>query len=703
MYLSEPIPVAREPFAPDQSSLAVVATALIGFAVVAWLALRPLPQPPPQSADAPAALFAAGRTVTDHAVLARGAASAQALAYISQRVRAIGFEPEVQSVHAQRVTRSGGASDVQAGLVHNIVVRKNGSAPDRARRPALLVAAHYDSASPGTNGAPVAAMLETLRALGQGPALANDVIFLFADAEHAGSLGAAAFARQHPLARHVGMVLQFDAAGGGGPLLLTGTRGGNGNMVAGWAKSAPQPQGSSALALLADRAPGLRQGQALDQVGSAGMRFAHLAPGSTGQATQQAGDTMLALTRYFGNLPLASIGAADQVHFDLPLAGQVHYSAHYVWPLTRMVGLMVLIACCIAVKRSGVPAGSLFAGATAFFAMSTAVALAALAVWGGAGASDGWVLLAVITLGAAVFVECQRVLLKEISLPAVLLGALLVMLTLLAGASWMLPGASYLLAWPMMGALLAYGAVQAPRIAAWPGGARLAILVAGSAPAVLLFAPLLRQMTALFAFQRSLVLVLALALMLALATAPLAALRRRFVAPLLLLACGASLMSAGRAAPHDAARAAAPLTYLKDAVSWKAWWLDDDGRRVAPAPPSAIHFPELAALRDEVQNRRRKVAFTVRSTNDSPTLEVRVEGTPTLRARLDGQLLTDQPSSPWAIRLHGTAGRLHRFELEFAPGNITRVFVQERRPGVPGATGATPAGQTIASDMLVFR
>jgi hypothetical protein len=708
------------PFALDQSSVTAVGTALVGLVLLSWLALRP-PSAPARQAHAPAAVFSAERTRPAVALLAQAPrpagseANRRARDYIVERLRAMDVETEVQSAYAQQESRLPGASEVNAGLAHNIVAR----IPGRAKRPALLIAAHYD----GDNATPAAAMLETLRALRHGAPLANDVIFLFADAERAGSLGARAFAQQHRWAPRVGLVLQFDGAANGGPLMLTGTRGGDGRLVAGWSAAAPQAQGSSALNLLASRAPGVRQGAPLDALGAAGMRFATIesAPGhqAADAAMQHTGDTMLALTRHFGSTPLRAIAAPDRLYFDLPLAGMVHYASAYVWPLTRLVCLMVLIACCIAVKRSGVPAARLTTGATAFFALTAALALAASAVWSGAGAAhDSWLLLAFIALGAAVFIECQRLLLKAIGIPAALLGALLVMLVVLVGVSWKLPQLSYLLAWPMVFALLAYGAVQAPPLAALSGGARLAILAAGGAPAVLLFAPLLRQMTTLFAFQRSLVLIVALALMLGLGTAPLAALRRRFVAPLLLLVCGAALLAAGRAPLPPPA--AAQLTYLKDAASWNSWWLTaagspaggarplreltglaGDERWVRPAPASAVEYPELLALRDEVRHGRRLIAFTVRARNASPTLEVRVEGTPTLRARLDGKLLTDRPASRWSARLHGTAGQAHRFELELAPGNIARVFVQESKSGLPH--GAGQAGLTIAADMLVFR
>ena len=62
----------------------------------------------------------------------------------------------------------------------------------------MLVVAHYNSQphapGAGDDGAGVAAMLETLRALRVGPPLLHDVIWLFSDGEEAGMLGAQAYA-----------------------------------------------------------------------------------------------------------------------------------------------------------------------------------------------------------------------------------------------------------------------------------------------------------------------------------------------------------------------------------------------------------------------------------------------------------------------------------------------------------------------------
>lgn len=766
------------PFQPllEKSGAAAVGAALLAMALLAWLALPAVQAPQPLGGATDATAFAASRALPALRFLAQAPrpiasdSNARARQYIVERLQSLELEPQVQSASAQKAsTGAAGEYHVSLGVAHNILVRKAGNAPGHARRPALLVASYYDSAPDqlGAAGASssVAAMLETLRALEHGAPLANDVIFLFADGEKAGALGARAFAEQHPWARDVGLVLQFDAAGNSGPLLLTGSRGGNGKLVTGWIEAAPLASGTSALALLARDAPALLKGGPLDRVGPAAMRFANIegssgssgafdAPGRVAQGTlQHTGDTMLALTRHFGNLPLAAIGSADQVYFNLPLVGQVHYTVDHVWAVTRLVCFMLFLACCMAVKHMDMELRMLGAGAIAFVLLALALAATAIALWNGlpglhqgyaplasgAGARDRWYLLAYVALGAALFIELQRLLHKTIGTAATTLGALLVLVLVLVLGSWAMPGATYLLAWPMMSTLLAYGLLQVPRVAALPNAARTGILVAGMAPAIVLFAPMLQLVSTLFTAERSAMLMLVLSAMLGLGTTLLASIRRRFVAPLLMLVCAGAVATATHTRQYDAEMAAPNrMSYVNDAHSWKAWWVmpaepldawarpffaNTGGPRelreiygagsaeqwVARAPRTKVALPDIAVLADDDNGARRRIAFTMRSQNKAPTIALRVEGAATLAARLDGKVISAGSASRWSMSLHGTGASAHKVELDLAPGSSARVYIEERIPGLPdGAGGARPrhtplSAMTVASDMLVFR
>lgn len=678
----------------EKFGLVPVLLALAALALLAWLAACPAEPPRALDGDTPAGAFASARALPALRQLSQAprpvasAANARARDYIVQRLQSMDLEPEVQTATAQRIS-SGAAAGVRVslGVVNNVLVRVKGTNPGA---PALLVASHYDSLAGRPNGdgaAPAAAMLETLRALQHGAPLANDVIFLFADAGNSGALGARAFAGQHRWARDVGVVLQFDAAGQHGPLMLTSTRGGNGAVVAGWLAAAPLPLGSSAFEVLARAAPTLQVQGPLDGIGQAGLRFASVdGRAGNGAGLQHLGETMLALTRHFGAIPLAGASSADSVHFELPLAGHLQYSSEHVWAITRLVCFLFVLACCMAVRYLGLEPQMLVAGAMAFIMLVLALASIAITLWHGwpgldagysplaAGARDRCYLLAYVTLGSALCIELQRLMHKALGTPAVTLGALMVLLAALLGASWLLPAASNLLAWPLLAALLAYGLLHLPPVAAWPQGARMALMVAAAAPAVLLIAPLLQQVAIVFTPQRSALLMIVLSALLGLCTPVLAAVRRRFVAPLLLCVCVGAILSAGAASRESPAPGRA--TPAVPAI----------------APSALVPLPELVALRDADDGRRRRVAFSLRSHSGAPAVEVRVEGGDVLRAALDGKLLTDRMARSWNMNLYGSGARRHRIELELPSGSTARVRIAERIPGLEGGT-----------DTLVFR
>lgn len=241
---------------------------------------------------------------------------------------------------------------------------------------------------------------------------------------------------------------------------------------------------------------------------------------------------------------LACLASAGSVQFELPLVGQVHYSGDQAWALTRVVCLMFFLACCLAFKHLDLALRTLAASAMCFVLLALTLAVAAIGLWQAfPGLQAGGYLLAHVTLGSALFIELQRLLHKTLGSVATTLGTLLVLVLALVALSWRMPGASYLLAWPLTTTLLVYALLQHPRAAAWPQAARMAALAAGMAPAIVLFAPLLRHASTLLTAEGSALLMLLMAAMLGTGTTLLAALRRRFVAALLMLACAGALMA----------------------------------------------------------------------------------------------------------------------------------------------------------------
>lgn len=116
----------------------------------------------------------------------------------------------------------------------NIVARIKGSGNGKA----LMLLSHYDSnphSSLGASdaGSGVATVLEGIRAfLSSNKTPKNDIIILFTDAEELGLNGADLFVNKHPWAKDVGLVLNFEARGSGGPsYMLLETNRGNGKLI----------------------------------------------------------------------------------------------------------------------------------------------------------------------------------------------------------------------------------------------------------------------------------------------------------------------------------------------------------------------------------------------------------------------------------------------------------------------------------------
>src|SRR6185436_14698966 len=204
-------------------------------------------------------------------------------------------------------------NQVNAATVANVIARLKGTGAGRA----LLLSAHYDSVATGAgasdDAAGVAALLETARALKTQPPLQNDVIFLFTDGEEAGLFGARAFTEQHPWAKDVGVVMNFEARGNGGPSIMFETSSGNQQLIKTFGQTAPDPVASSLTYEIYKLLPNDTDLSVFKEAKLPGLNFAYI-NGFTHYHTnldtpvqlderslQHHGASALALTRAFGN------------------------------------------------------------------------------------------------------------------------------------------------------------------------------------------------------------------------------------------------------------------------------------------------------------------------------------------------------------------------------------------------------------------
>lgn len=119
----------------------------------------------------------------------------------------------------------------------NIITRLSANNP-QPKSKALLLLTHYDSAvhsSPGAADAAsgVATILEALRAFKASDlTFKNDIIIVFTDGEEVGLTGAELFVKEHPWKDEVGLVLNFESRGTGGPSnMIVETNHGNSELI----------------------------------------------------------------------------------------------------------------------------------------------------------------------------------------------------------------------------------------------------------------------------------------------------------------------------------------------------------------------------------------------------------------------------------------------------------------------------------------
>lgn len=770
---------------PDSSSsppggLAGLAASLLLIAALGWAVLRPAqpPLPAPAPLDAPAAQFSAARAQQHLAVLAQtprpiaSSANRAARDYLLGQLRAIGLDPQVQRALVQKNYVDYNANYAATmGVVHNVLVRLPGTAPDRLRRPALLLAAPLDSAlaslGAARGAAPVSALVETLRALRAGPPLANDVLVLFADGELVGGLGMQAFVEQHPWAREVGLSLRFDGAGSGGPLELYNTHGASGSAIDGWLRAAPDVRGSSLMHEIVQLAPGALRIGALATLEAPVLQFANRdkpfdrrgvldTPQRLQPATlQHMGDAMLRLVRAYGEQKLVAQASSGQVVFALPLLGTVHYSGELVWPFTGLTCLLLFGCVCLAMQRSGVRYPALLQAG--FIVPSVAVALGIVAwqlwmhvpalhrAWNPAAPEHTrYALLylgGVCALCAGLFLVAQRLLQRLTGTAAAMLAALFCLTLVLLLASWLAPGASWLVVWPLLAALASFAGLHARRVARWPAPARLAVLLAGVLPAVVLVLPALRDSYLVLSPLRMNLPVAMLALLLGVSMALLAH-ARRFFGRVLVLAGLGSLALAGSADDFSEAPPirANELVYYKDMPSWDAYWLHPDAP-LAPwerqlfsnlkqphifvnafgwespkqwyawAPRDGLKFPFVRILRNG-KAPDRHADFTLVSENRAPEIRLRVMGARPTRVTVNGRVLHDKEAKSLSIVLYGMEDTLLHFRIDVLSDPIFGVKIEEILPGLPegllpprpkqGTPLVPMSGKSIASDTLWF-
>ena len=189
-------------------------------------------------------------------------------------------------------------------------------------------------------------MLETLRALKAGPPLDRDVIALLTDGEEIGFLGSRLFVNEHPWAKDVGVVLNFDARGNSGPSIMFETSDGNGWLIGQYAQAVTSTARhlgehghlqDHAQLLGPDGLQASRNGRASISLSAPAWptitRPKIRRKTSTSARLQHQGENALATARHFGRLDLDDTKQDDVIYTSILNRIVVSYSKKWILPL----------------------------------------------------------------------------------------------------------------------------------------------------------------------------------------------------------------------------------------------------------------------------------------------------------------------------------------------------------------------------------
>ncbi len=478
------------------SAYVLSAASIMLVIVAALLVVYQLNPPRPAAASAPLTEFSAERALKHLTVIAQrphpvGTAEHEAVRnYIQNELTALGLSPELQ----------------QTSTATNILVRLKGTTDEKA----VALVGHYDTVppSPGASddGSAVVSILETLRALKSSQPLRNNVIALFSDGEEFGLLGARAFVYQHPWAKDVGVVFNFDARGSSGPVIMFETSPRNGWLIKEFGKAAPHPSANSLSQAIYELMPNKTDFTVFKEGGLVGLNFAHIVgrnhyhnPSDNltnidHSTLQHQGSTALALTRHFGNLDLTSPAQQNEVYFDVLNSAVVSYSEWWVVPLAVLVFLGFVALVVFGFKNKHLTGSGLTVG---FIAVPLCVISAALILipmkWlltkAGSPEENNLDLMLFIAITICVLLLVNAKVGHKLGVSNVMVGGYLWSLILLALTSIFLKGGSYLFTWPILFNLGALGFVLAQKRREVFSIKHLILQVAGAVPGIILFSP----------------------------------------------------------------------------------------------------------------------------------------------------------------------------------------------------------------------
>lgn len=450
-----------------RSQVAALATEAPWLLVILFTALGfySVTAPPAQPADAPESAFSADRAIEHVAVIAQtphpmgSAEIVEVRAYIVDELRELGLEPELHRSTAPDYFGLGSPVEIV-----NIIARLPGSQANSA----IGLMAHYDTVptTPGANdnSAAVATLLETARAMRSGSPVANDVVLLFTDGEEPSpKFGATAFIEGHPAATDLDFIVNFEAIGGSGASLVAETSGPESWVIDQYATAVEHPAAFSFATEIARLMGDI--GTDFDpfrNLGVPGLHFAYMqgSPmyhtpaddiGSVSlRSLQHHGDNALQVAQHFGNLDLSGPHSDDRSAFFTLRPAFVKYPAWLGWPMVLAAAGLISSAfrgSDLSPRRVAAAAGRTLLTVFSASLVATLLWVVVTMVWETPSVLEAYGLLLIIG-GVAIWLATRAAGRLEPGYHRAAVALVWILLCLLTLA--LLPGSSYLFAWPAL-------------------------------------------------------------------------------------------------------------------------------------------------------------------------------------------------------------------------------------------------------------
>lgn len=282
----------------------------------------------------------------------------------------------------------------------NILARIKG----REQGKALMLLAHYDSAPHSKSfgasdaGSGVVAILEGLRAyLASGQTPKNDIIILFSDAEEIGLMGAKLFVEEHPWVKDVGIVVNFEARGSGGPSnMILETNQGNATLVKEFIQANPShPVASSLMYSVYKMLPNDTDSTIFRELADIDSYFFafiddhyhyHTAADTyenlDRNTLEHQGTYVMAILNHFTESDLENLKAEhDHIYFNVPFIKMVSYPFSWILPLLFLAIILFIGLVLFGISRQKLNRKEIFKGFIPFLSSLAVSGLISFLGW----------------------------------------------------------------------------------------------------------------------------------------------------------------------------------------------------------------------------------------------------------------------------------------------------------------------------------